>query len=238
MPKKKLTRKTGYLKWLFPLFLFPLFIWASKPHKYAEIEGQITETDSNQNLIGAQVTLSKRNRIIQTVFTDENGLYKFHKVRAGKYILSINHLYYNPVNQTVKVKIRQQNRYNFHLERNNKVINEIIITNVDSSSSAGEKTEKKAAEIKYKSETAKDEAPAKSRFIATMEESDGLLLNESAGIADYDGKSTDVFEPNGASAGSLTAGELNDFAKFEMWSGSGSTSSRLLGRLAMLFGWE
>lgn len=95
--------KTRY--WIIPLLLMLCLLMAAKKEKYGSIYGSITEAGKNTFVADLTVQCLQKNTVIATAVSDQNGFYRFDKLKPGTYTIKINDPNF-AVYENKKVKIK------------------------------------------------------------------------------------------------------------------------------------
>lgn len=111
------------------LLLFPFVSVA------AVLEGKVISADDNQPVDMAMIKLSSSD----WTFTDEQGAFKFEKLRPGKYNYELAYLGYETAKGTVNVTEGTPARLNITLHPSNLTLKEITVTAEESVFGAGSK---------------------------------------------------------------------------------------------------
>jgi protocatechuate 3,4-dioxygenase beta subunit len=78
---------------------------AAKKEKYGSIYGSITEAGKNTFVADLTVQCLQKNTVIATAVSDQNGFYRFDKLKPGTYTIKINDPNF-AVYENKKVKIK------------------------------------------------------------------------------------------------------------------------------------
>lgn len=114
---------TLFLLLLFSIYSFSQDISSSEPsNKKFTLSGTITDTNSNETLIGVNIIIPE---LKTGVTTNEYGFYSI-TLPKGNYTIQISYLGYQTIEETISLS--QNTKNNFKLANNETVLQEVVIT--------------------------------------------------------------------------------------------------------------
>jgi hypothetical protein len=133
--------------------LIVLFLICSSSGLLAQshtITGTVIDKDDRHPVIGALVRAFDLKDTITaiSVLTDENGLFRLDKLRAGSYLIRIRSLSYLQLEKTVAVKDKETDAGVIEISLDSKLINEVVVTGQGTAVQKGDTTIMKADAFK------------------------------------------------------------------------------------------
>ncbi len=195
------------MKHLFAFVFFSLF----SLHFYAQSRSGNMNTvleGEKVNMSYGNVDIYREGKLVKTVLTDEKGNFNV-KLDTGTYQCVLNYVGFEPVKQTITV--RGDEKKDFAIEGSDKAMARLKKERA--------KTEAYETLIESTSSTYMDTYDAKDR------DDGGGYFSEppppvSGGIVPMEAKYKEfIGKKIGNNSGPLTAGEVNDFAKWSLWNG-------------------
>ncbi len=114
------------------------------------LTGTVIDKDDRRPVIGALVKAVdlKDTTMALSVLTDEKGLFRFEKLNAGNYLISIRSLSYLQVEKGVTVRDEVTDMGTVEISLNSKVINEVVVIGQGTAVQKGDTTIMKAGAFK------------------------------------------------------------------------------------------
>lgn len=202
---------------LFTIFILPLAINAQK------ITGKITD-EKEEPIPFANIDVLKKDELLKTVYTNFDGEFSI-KLNAGEYLLKIQHASFRAHEENISlvdslyISIQLKTDESAHEAFNEievRALDEIEVKSThDAEYSAPliDRDEGASGSSKItKSEVSRMPTRSGTRVLSTT--SKETSSKKSSSKTSYKG---DVKKSEGARSGVLTAGEINDFSKWELW---------------------
>lgn len=180
------------------------------------LKGNITDNETGKVIPSATVTLTQAEKIKSSTLSDESGNYQFNAVPPGNYEISASGKGYEKYNvKNLEISAGSVLVQNVVLKKNREMRKDTETPGppVKKATGRGEiSREKVHSESSYSTIT--DIPSDKSEVYFMVEE---MVEKKSKSPGKYDDRSSVVRTVPQGKAGVLTAGELNDFNKWELW---------------------
>lgn len=198
----------------------------------ATLKGKVTDKENGEGLIGASVALLEDNKVVAGVAADLDGNYRI-EIEPGTYDLKVQYIGYEEQKvENFDLKAGEIHVKNFLMKASEVTLESITIAKTESvrrvpasirvgrSDKATTYVDAVSVKDRRRSEPKRDVSEKReerlSKKATSMEVEDFDVADDSYGGS----KSLGLMAPTPVveqSAGTLTAGELNDFAKWNLW---------------------
>lgn len=188
--------------------LFLVFCFYSLASKSQSISGEVSSLFSKKNLGYANVNIYKNEKLIANVLTDEEGKFSL-KLDTGLYKCEIVYAGYEKIVKEIRVKADEKADFSLSSDEKSKYAASKIRPLYDLKSSSSPKKRSDVTVAKdYEESEAVDIADLSSSEVSMYKKEKSISINNMWG---------ESVKVDSVKYGKLTAGEINDFSKWNMW---------------------
>ncbi|MDR2835400.1 MAG: carboxypeptidase regulatory-like domain-containing protein [Bacteroidales bacterium] len=179
------------------------------------LTGQVTDDTTGEEIFNATVTLKQNGEIKNGTTTGFDGFYNIKLIPAGDYEIEVSGLGYKIiVMQNVKIPAGKITIQNFKLKADVEMLGEVEVVEYSILLIEADKTTSGNTVIERRGHDATTDIPSIEPKVITPVELKADVVFSKVEAAEK--TSTLSSEPS-IKSGTLTAGEVNDFAKWQLW---------------------